>query len=171
MLCLVAIAALALPVAAAMADTAAPTVATEASQICKQQKLSLGADFAKTYGTNASKSNAFGKCVAKNAQNAQAALTNAAKACKTEQTADPAAFATKYGANGKAGTSGAAKDAFGKCVSAKAKAAAAAAGAAAPAAAKQCRTDAKADPAAYAQKYGTGHDAFGKCVAGKSKAK
>jgi hypothetical protein len=163
-LAVVAACALLLPLAA-MAANGAPAPSTIANQICNQEKVTLGVNFKSTYGTNADKSNAFGKCVSKNAKNAQSAVANAAKACDTERTADAAAFAVKYGKNEHD------KNAFGKCVSMKAKAAANARAAAAPSAAKQCKAAAKADAAAYATKYGTGKDALGKCVAATSKSK
>jgi hypothetical protein len=162
-LCLVAAAALMVPIAA-LAEEPAPAPSTIASQICKQEQVTLKADFAKTYGTNASKSNAFGKCVSKNAKAAGQALASAASSCKSEQAADPAAFAKKYGTNGGKGA-GAAKNAYGKCVSAQAKTAAQARAAKAPNAARRCKADAKADAAAFAAKYGSGKDAFGRCVA------
>jgi hypothetical protein len=163
-LAVVATCALLLPLAAMAAD-GAPAPSTVASQICKQEKVTLGANFNSTYGTNADKSNAFGKCVSKNAKNAQAAVANASKACTTEQAADAAAFAAKYGKNEHD------KNAFGKCVSTKAKEAANARAAAAPSAAKSCKAAAKADATAYGAKYGTGKDALGKCVAATSKSK
>jgi hypothetical protein len=153
-----------LPVAAVAAD-GAPAPSTIANQICKQEQVTLGANFKSTYGTNANKSNAFGKCVSKNAGNAQADVGNAAKACDAERTADPAAFASKYGKNAKD------KNAFGKCVSAKASASANARAAAAASASKQCKAAAKADAAGFAAKYGTGKDALGKCVSAKAHGK
>jgi hypothetical protein len=137
-LCLAAAAALTVPIAA-LAEDSTPAPARIASQICKQEQLTLKADFAKTYGTNPTKSNAFGKCVAKNAKAADRALASAASSCKSEH-------------------------AYGKCVSAQATAAAQGQAAKAPAAAKRCKADAKADPAAYAAKYGSGKDALGRCV-------
>jgi len=163
-LAVVAACALLLPLAAMAAD-GAPTASTTANQICKQEKVTLAVNFNSTYGTNADKSNAFGKCVSKNAKNAQSDVTNAAKACTTERNADAAAFATKYGKNEHD------QNAFGKCVSAKAKATANARAAAAPSAAKTCKAAAKADAAAYATKYGTGKDALGRCVAATAKSK
>ena len=125
------------------------------------------------YGTNANGKNAFGKCVSKRAkaeerQNAAAGV-NGAKQCKAERTAlGEAAFAAKYG-TGKKG-----KNAYGKCVSQKAKAkkdAADAADAKAIAvrksAAKSCAAERKAGPDAFKAKYGTNankSNAFGKCV-------
>ncbi len=163
-LAVIASCALLLPLAAMAAD-GAPAPSTIANQICKQEKVTLGVNFSSTYGTNADKSNAFGKCVSKNAKNAQSDVANAAKACTTEQTANAAAFAAKYGKNEHD------RNAFGKCVSMKASAAANAQAAAARSAAKSCKAAAKADAAAYATKYGTGKDALGKCVAATSKSK
>ena len=60
---LLVMAALAAPVVA-LAE-AAPTPASTANQLCQQSKTTLGAESCAgtTYGTNANKSNAFGKCV------------------------------------------------------------------------------------------------------------
>jgi hypothetical protein len=82
------------------------------------------AAFREKYGTNASKKNAFGKCVSQTAKAkqkeqdqedaAEAADTkNAAQACDDERSADSQAFADKYGTNHNK------KNAFGKCVSQK----------------------------------------------------
>jgi uncharacterized protein YijF (DUF1287 family) len=92
---------------------------TAAGNTCKTEQAADRAAFAKKYGTNKTGSNAFGKCVSATSTAAdkadQAATIAAAKSCKTEQTADRAAFATKYGTNANK------SNAFGKCVSAKAK--------------------------------------------------
>ena len=74
----------------------------------------------------------FKACVrqkaAEEAQEGQNAHTNAAKQCRTERDMDLAAFMGKYGTsgansdNGTHGANGAGKNAFGKCVSTKAKA-------------------------------------------------
>jgi hypothetical protein len=167
LLSLLVLAALASPLAAL---AAAPTPAATANQLCKQARTTLAASFATTYGTNADKSNAFGKCVSKNAKNAQAAVDNASKACATERAADATAFAAKYGSNGKKGSTGAGKDAFGKCVSMKVSQATTAAAAKAPSALKQCRAARKTDAAGFAGKYGSGADALGKCVSATAKA-
>ena len=117
--------------------------------------------FKLTYGTNTNRSNAFGKCVSKLAQQNAKNTSTAAAQCRTERTADPAAFAAKYG-TGKNHA-----NAFGNCVSKTAKAAAAQQQAATVNAAKSCWTERKADPAAFKAKYGTNankSNAFGKCV-------
>jgi hypothetical protein len=95
--------------------------------------------------------------------------TNAAKECKAERGTTAAtreAFRVKYGTN-KNG-----KNAFGKCVSRRSKADEAQREAAAANAAKQCKVERTADPAAFAVKYGTnknGKNAYGKCVSSKAK--
>ena len=163
--------ALVLPLAA-MADTSTPRPTTVASQICTQLKASMGAaSFGATYGSNASKSNAFGKCVSQNVKAATRDLNSAAKSCTTERAQDAAAFATKYGSNGKAGTKGASKNAFGKCVSAAARRAANAQVATIASAAASCKAALKADASAFATKYGSARNAFGKCVAATAKTK
>lgn len=182
-----AIAALAVPALATA--TATPDAHSTAQKNCRAQRTAIGdAAFKQLYGTNKSKSNAFGKCVSKQEKtvkaNNAAAKANAAKACKAEQQAlGDDAFNDKYATNktpanakGKGGhphgTNG-----YGKCVSAKAKAAAAAANAqqntAIINAAKACKAERKADPAAFKAKYGSNKDksnAFGKCVSAKAKA-
>lgn len=134
---------------------------------CAAERTAMGADaFKALYGTNANKSNAFGKCVSKRAQANGKAQSNAAGQCRAERATDPAAFKTKYG-TGKNGA-----NAFGKCVSGKAKAAEAADVKATDNAAKACWTERQADPAAFKTKYGTNankSNAFGKCVSGKVK--
>ncbi len=167
--------ALVVPIAA-LADGAAPTPASTANQICQQARTSMGTGlFGQTYGTNANKSNAFGKCVAKNAGAAQQDVSNATKTCKAEQ-ADPnfatshggKTFAQFYGANTAKGK-GSSANAFGKCVSKAASNSAANQAAASTAAAKSCKAALKASATDFAAKYGTGHNAFGKCVSATSK--
>ncbi len=158
-----ALVALCAPAAASAADTT-----PSASDACRAERTAMGdATFKATYGTNKNKSNAFGKCVSKRAAGVKAAAANAAKACKAEQAADATAFANKYGTNKNK------KNAYGKCVSAKAKEAVAAKTTANVNAAKACKTERAADPAAFKAKYGTNKtksNAFGKCVSAKAKA-
>jgi hypothetical protein len=88
-------------------------------------------------------------------------LRNAAKECKAERQASEVAFAQKYGTNAND------KNAFGKCVSQKAKEEQAERRAARRAAQQDCRTERAQDKDAFAQKYGTNknkRNAFGKCV-------
>ena len=147
----------------ALAGSGSPS----AQQQCATERTAMGADaFKALYGTNAGKSNAFGKCVSKRASANAKAQSNAAAQCRAERAADADAFKTKYG-TGKNGT-----NAFGKCVSGKAKSAEAAEVKATNNAAKACWSERQADAAAFKAKYGTGaskSNAFGKCVSGKVK--
>lgn len=143
--------ALAAPVAA-FAD-APPSPAQTAQKMCVAAKASMGASFA-IYGTNASKSNAFGKCVSAHAKAAKDAVSNASKSCKAKL-----AGATND------------KNAMGKCVSQAVQSTVAAQAKASKAALKSCKAAMKADKAAFATTYGTGKDALGKCVSAKSGSK
>jgi hypothetical protein len=158
---------LALPALAVAGSPPSPADQAAAVKQCSTERTNMGVSaFKLLYGTNTSKSNAFGKCVSKLAkQNAQN-TSNAASQCRTERSAGPAAFAANYG------TGPQHKNAFGNCVSSKAKAAAAAQVQATVNAAKSCWTERKANPAAFKTNYGTNADksnAFGKCVSGKVK--
>jgi hypothetical protein len=93
-----------------------------ASQECRQERQDDPVAF-QDYGTNANKKNAFGKCVSQKARAKQKAadaedqqeatdFKNAAKECDDMRDNQAEAFATQYGT---------AKNAFGKCVSQKAK--------------------------------------------------
>jgi hypothetical protein len=156
--------------------TASSTAQSDAQKQCRAERTAMGTQtFRDTYGTNGNKHNAYGKCVSKRTSKNEAtektAKTNAAKECKAERAADPAAFKDKYG------TGKNKKNAFGKCVSQKARAKTKQAEKsqvqAEVNAAKQCKDERKADPAAFEQKYGTNKNksnAFGKCVSQKAKA-
>lgn len=163
-LCLVA--ALAVP-AAAVAGSPGPSDKAAAAHQCTTERSQMGAPaFKALYGTNATKSNAYGKCVSKLATQNANNQANAAAKCRTERSADPAAFATKYG-TGKNHA-----NAFGNCVSQTAKAAAQQQQQATVNAAKACWSERQADPAAFKAKYGSNaskSNAFGKCVSGKVK--
>jgi hypothetical protein len=164
---LAAVAVVAVP-AFALAAGASATQSAQAQ--CRAERAAIGsAVFKLTYGTNQNRSNAFGKCVSAHAKTntkiEATAKQNASGQCTTERTADPAAFAVKYGTNKNDA------NAFGKCVSQKAKALADAQEKSKQTAeinaAKQCKAERAAGPAAFAQKYGTNHNkrnAFGKCV-------
>jgi hypothetical protein len=162
----IAVALVAVP-ATAVASSPSPTDKANAAKTCAKERTAMGAAaFKLLYGTNANKSNAFGKCVSKLAKQNEQNRANAAAQCRTERDADAAAFAAKYGTGKKHA------NAFGKCVSMKAKAAAAKQEEAVENAAKACWTERKADPAAFKAKYGTNankSNAFGKCVSGKVK--
>jgi hypothetical protein len=163
-LCLTA--ALAIP-AWAVASAPSPADSASVAKQCSVERSAMGVPaFKLLYGTNANRSNAFGKCVSKLAQQNAKNQSNAASQCRTERSADPAAFKAKYGTGKKHA------NAFGNCVSQTAKAAAAKQRSARVNAAKACWTERKADPAAFKTKYGTNakkSNAFGKCVSGKVK--
>src|SRR5437870_12832230 len=98
------------------------TAHNDAVKQCKAERAQDPAAFAQKYGTNKNGKNAFGKCVSQHAKENKAAAdkadqnkVNAAKDCKAEQDQDKAAFDQKYGTNKNH------KNAFGKCVSQKAK--------------------------------------------------
>jgi hypothetical protein len=168
------------PTAASAADPA-PSDFKNAAKYCKALKAASGSSFASMFGT---KKNAYGKCVsstakksaAEDATQEKAAKTNAAKECKAER-AD-ATFASTHG--GKTfeqfyGT-GKGKNAYGKCVSQKAKQHKADADDEDKAqqedrvnAAKTCKAAKKSDPDKFADDYGSRRNAFGKCVSRTAK--
>jgi hypothetical protein len=96
-----------------------------ASKECAAERKSDSRAFAEKYGTNRNKRNAFGKCVSARAKEKKAEMDaedaeetaefkNAAKECAAERKMNDA-FAEKYGTNENN------RNAFGKCVSKKAK--------------------------------------------------
>ena len=112
----------------------------------------------------------FAACVrakaVEEAQEEQTAHKNAAKECKAERQDDPTGFAEQYGDR---------PNAYGKCVSSKAKAKEHAAdkqdaedAAEFKNAAKECDALRDADATAFAEQYGDRPNAFGKCVSSKA---
>ncbi|HEX2162183.1 MAG TPA: hypothetical protein VHF88_10235 [Thermoleophilaceae bacterium] len=104
------------------------------------------------------------------AKPAQADRSNATQECRAERGGSDAtreAFKVKYGTNENG------RNAFGKCVSAKARAEARERKAARRKAAKQCRAEREEiGETAFAEKYGTNkskRNAFGKCVSQTAK--
>ena len=178
------IAGAALALLAPAGATAEPTKTdrTNAAAECRAERGGTAATreaFRVKYGTNKNGKNAFGKCVSRRSQDEeterQDAAKSAAQQCKDERTADPQAFAEKYGTNKNR------KNAFGKCVSSKAKEKEqqadeedAEATEERQSAAKQCAAERKASGReAFAEKYGTNRNkrnAFGKCVSQKANA-
>jgi hypothetical protein len=157
---------LALPALAVAGSPPSPASQAAAVKQCTTERNASPAAFKLLYGTPPNRSNAFGKCVSKLAQQNEQEHSNAAAQCRTDRSSDPTAFATTYGTGSKH------RNAFGNCVSKKAKAAAAARVEATVNAAKSCWTERKADLAAFKTRYGTNADksnAFGKCVSGKVK--
>ena len=139
-----------------------PSDFKNAAKFCKAVREEVGSStFKQTYGTNHNRSNAFGKCVSRQARVEDQNQSNAAKDCKAERALDPAAFDAKYGTNKNN------KNAFGRCVSQKAKALSQDQEDATVNAAKTCRAERALDSDAFRNKYGTNHNkrnAFGKCV-------
>jgi len=159
---------------------------TNAAQECRDERGDTDASreaFRARYGTNENKRNAFGKCVSRRAQDEeserQSAHSNASKECREERgdtAASRAAFRERYGTNKNK------SNAFGKCVSQKARQKQAAADRrdqqqieSRHNAAKECdeeRGDTAASRAAFREKYGTNpnkRNAFGKCVSQKAR--
>lgn len=162
-----ALAALAVPTAAFADHGANPK---SPAQHCRALLGTMGeANFKSTYGTNASRSNAFGKCVSRYVRTDNANRQNAAQRCRAERN-DPN-FAASHGGESFAefyGTNRNNRNAFGRCVSSKARAATAHQQANRLNAARTCRAEQRQDPAAFRRAHGTNRNdanAFGKCVA------
>src|SRR5688572_9803095 len=86
--------ALAVPSGAMAQDAPAPE--KNAAKTCKALRAAAGVEnFKAAFGTNKTKSNAFGKCVSKQTKVEKAATVKAKSTCKTEQ-ADPN-FAAAHG--------------------------------------------------------------------------
>ncbi|HVE69665.1 MAG TPA: hypothetical protein VNB64_13905 [Solirubrobacteraceae bacterium] len=156
----------------ASADTPNPN---SPAQQCRAERTAMGdANFRTTYGTNANRSNAFGKCVAKHARAEDANTANAARQCRAER--NDANFAATHGGKTFAqfyGTNANGRNAFGKCVSAKSAQATDQQQTARINAARKCRTEQRADAAAFRTTYGTNanrSNAFGRCVSKHARA-
>jgi hypothetical protein len=160
-LILAALLALAVP-AVALAVDEGPSPVDLAKAACKSEKARMGKNTF-TYPTSGA-STATNACVAKRDGRAATDLKNGAKECKAERAADPAAFTKKYGTN-KNG-----KNAYGKCVSGKARHATEQETEARVNAAKTCRKLKAEQKATFEADYGTKKNAFGKCVSETAKA-
>jgi hypothetical protein len=178
----------------AMAAEPNETDKSNAARECSKLREGMGkTNFAQTFGTNSNRSNAYGKCVSRfareEAAEREAARKNAAKQCKAER--EDANFAASHDGKSFAqfyGTGPKRKNAYGKCVSAKAKQNKQKSDKADEErderlinAAKACRTEQK-DPdfasehggKSFREFYGTnenGRNAFGKCVSKKARAR
>ena len=149
-----------------------------AARACRALRATLGVElFRQSYGTvQSNRRNAFGKCVSRWTRTEHQNRVSAQSACSTEQ-ADanfPAAhdgktFAEFYG------TGPNHKNAFGKCVSSKAKAASDEARQNTVNAARSCKAErAQMGAGPFREKYGrnaSDRNAFGKCVSQVAKAK
>lgn len=97
---------------------------SNAAKQCKTEQSSDPAAFKSKYGSGKNGSNAYGKCVSQTAgamsqkdESTQVSdEDSAAKQCRSEQSQDGGAFKAKYGTNRNK------SNAFGKCVSEKARA-------------------------------------------------
>ena len=164
---------------AAVAVTASAAFAAQGdqgkspAQVCKTELTTLGAaNFKALYSPGGSGANAMGKCVSKHAHAAAVNQMNAAKACKAEMAMPEAAFRAAHNGMSFAEFYGKNKNdrnAYGKCVSSKAKTANEQQEAKTMKAAKACKAERAADKAAFTAKYGGKASAFGKCVSSKTK--
>ena len=141
-----------LPVSA-LADTATGADKANGARACKALKTSLGAEtFKSTYGTNASKSNAMGKCVAAWTRAEHQNRHEAETACKAE-------------------LPDAKRQELQRCIRAKQQAESTAERKATVKAAKTCKAERRTlGTAAFTAKYGTKRNAFGKCVSALAKS-
>ena len=158
--------------AAALAQTPpAPVDKANAVRECKALLASLGEDtFKATYGTNANKANAMGKCVSAKSRAEHQNRRDAAAACTLEQ--QDSGFAATHGnktfveyyGKGKKGT-----NALQQCIRSKHKAARTEDRADTVNAARKCKAErVSIGETAFAVAYGTNagnSNAFGKCVA------
>ena len=177
--------AFAAPATVASAKQPKPTGAEkkDAKQYCQKLRKSAGKqNFREMFGTGKNNVNAMRNCKRKQANELarervktnREARKNASQECREERDADPAAFQQAYGSNGNK------RNAFGKCVSQKAKKHRQEAAEEQEQeeqneqnAAKKCKAERKEDPEAFRKEYGTnanGRNAFGKCVSKKARA-
>jgi hypothetical protein len=162
--------------AVALARGPTATEQSNAATICAGLEKAMGsATFKATYGTNATRSDALGQCVARWAKIEQQDTSQATHQCALEQ--NDANFAASHG--GKTfvqfyGTGKSGNNAFGRCVSMKVRATTAQQAQATLNAAQACVKERTANPAAFKAKYGTNankSNAFGRCVSLKSTTK
>jgi hypothetical protein len=162
-----AVAVLALPGTAWADGTSGQSSTTNASKLCKALRAEMGTDlFRATYGTNHNKRNAHGKCVAKHRHAVKQLIADAVEQCKAELSAPQASKSDKGGTSEE-------RKALRACVREKLRASLAERREAFESAAAKCKTERKADPAAFREKYGTNENksnAFGKCVSATAKA-
>jgi hypothetical protein len=128
--------------------------------------------FKQSFGTNATHSNAFGKCVSIVARAQTSNVVTAAQACLGEatdasfaSTHDNQSFQQYYGTNANR------SNAFGNCVMNKLQASNARLTQALVNASTTCKTMRNSDPTSFRQKYGTRPNAFAKCVSAHAKLK
>jgi len=156
--------ALAIAPVASAAVAQAPSAEDLAKKSCKAQKAELGTKvFKQTYNAK-SVAKAVKACAGVAEDTAAEELKNAAQECRAERDADADAFAETYGVNENG------KNAYGKCVSSKAKEAVEEETDDVVTAAGTCKTMKADDTAAFEDAYGTRKNAFGKCVSAQAEA-
>jgi hypothetical protein len=135
--------------------------------LCREQRRTMGMSaFRALYAPTGNPKAAFDACLAKLSVQASANAKNAAQECKALRAQDPEAFKTHWGTNANKA------NAFGKCVSSKAKESTQEQQDATLNAAKTCKAERALDPAAFKTKWGTNANkanAFGKCVSATAK--
>lgn len=133
-----------------------------AKQCAAEKKADKGA-FRATYGKHAMRN-----CKKGTSDETQSELNNSAQDCKAERAEDPAAFQDTYGSEQSQG-----RNAFGKCVSTKARDEVEQDVTTFDNAAKECKAEREADADAFRETYGSeqskGKNALGKCVSSKVK--
>src|SRR4029453_14096332 len=105
--------------AGALASAPTSTDQANAAKVCRSQRAQMGAaTFNATYGTNADRSNALGKCIERQTHRQNAIRQEALRQCKTEQ--DDPTFSLSHGGKTFAQVyGGGAKNALRNCVAAK----------------------------------------------------
>jgi hypothetical protein len=142
---------------AAMAENESPNPKQVANAFCHDQKKQMKAEtgdnqaFKELYGGK----RAMQTCKRENQGEAETFVQNAAQECKSFQEDDPAGFTAEYGDK---------KNAYGKCVSDKAKEQSEEEAQNTANAAHFCKTYREDDPEGFTADYGDRKNAYGKCV-------
>jgi hypothetical protein len=138
----------------ALASAQSKAARDAATAACKSERAAVGAAiFTETYG-----SNGLGACKSEYAAAAGDAAKNAAAACRAERKKNPRSFRKKYGLGKKK------RDAFGRCVSKRARGGMGDAVTENVSAAQDCRDFRDEDPEGFADMYGSEADSFALCV-------
>jgi hypothetical protein len=164
---IVVVAALSVALVGASLATAGPTSDKQARKLaakqCQGEKKADNGAFKATYGKRAMRT-----CKKGAKDEAKTKLQNSARACKDERAEDPDAFKETYGTDHSQG-----RNAFGKCVSSKAKAKVKREVREFDNAATECKDERSEDPDAFKETYGSeksqGRNALGTCVSQKVK--
>jgi hypothetical protein len=151
---------------AAASTASAATSSPSPSQLCTQQRKAMGnAGFVSTWAPGGNLGRALQACRAGQVQLQTEDAKNAAKWCKALRASDPSGFeayvAGLTNANG--------KNAFGKCVSKKARELTVEEQSETLSAAKACKQMRATNLSGFEAQYGTKKNAFGKCVSAQAK--